>query len=161
MPWYPKDDSRTALANSRWLAFFFSFGRLCRLASSWCPEPSSLRFQRFTWDRSKFRQKATCSWPSSSFACCTPLLVSILTYLQSSILRNTEWIIGLGVYSGPETKVGLNVKLPPSKFSSLDKKLNSYIALIFVFKICLCLIMGLANLIFNVHILMGFLLYSS
>lgn len=66
------------------------------------------------------------------------------------MLRNTDWIIGLVVYAGCESKLGLNLKLPPSKFSTLDKKLNSYIVLIFVFKLCLVIAAALYNHFFEV-----------
>jgi len=69
--------------------------------------------------------------------------------LTGAMLRNTDWIIGLVVYAGCESKLGLNLKLPPSKFSTLDKKLNSYIVLIFVFKLCLVIAAALYNHFFE------------
>lgn len=69
--------------------------------------------------------------------------------LSGSILRNTDFIIGVVVYAGVETKLGLNLKLPPSKFSSLDEKLNKYILLIFCIKILLVIIMTVNNVVFE------------
>ena len=31
--------------------------------------------------------------------------------LMGSMLKNTEWVVGLCVYAGPETKMGLNLKM--------------------------------------------------
>ncbi len=42
-------------------------------------------------------------------------------------LRNTEWVLGVIVYAGPDSKLARNQKRPPSKFSSLDRRLNRYI----------------------------------
>ena len=66
---------------------------------------------------------------------------------RGCILRNTPWIVGLVVYAGPETKLSLNTKTPPSKFSSLDKRINKYVLGIF-FMQCLT--------IFAVAVLAGF-----
>jgi len=69
--------------------------------------------------------------------------------LAGTTLKHTDWVVGIVAYAGPETKLALNLKLPPSKFSSLDRKLNKYIALIFVFKLGLVAAMTLANFFFN------------
>lgn len=58
--------------------------------------------------------------------------------------------MGVCVYAGPESKLGLNLKLPPSKFSSLDKKLNRYILSIFCFKILLVIMLMILQMQFNV-----------
>jgi len=38
---------------------------------------------------------------------------------RGSVIRNTPWIVGIVAYAGLETKMALNTKTPPSKFSSL------------------------------------------
>lgn len=58
--------------------------------------------------------------------------------LMGSVLKNTEWIVGLCVYAGPETKMGLNLKTPPSKFSRLDVGLNTYVFFIFGINFFVC-----------------------
>ncbi|CAG9332606.1 unnamed protein product [Blepharisma stoltei] len=53
--------------------------------------------------------------------------------LQSSTLKNTPWIIGLVVFTGNDTKLMKNSKHPPHKVSNLEKKINSYLTIIFTF----------------------------
>eukprot|EP00172_Hildenbrandia_rubra_P002687 Plantae.Rhodophyta-Hildenbrandia_rubra.ctg3734.p1 GENE.Plantae.Rhodophyta-Hildenbrandia_rubra.ctg3734~~Plantae.Rhodophyta-Hildenbrandia_rubra.ctg3734.p1 ORF type:complete len:934 (-),score=194.79 Plantae.Rhodophyta-Hildenbrandia_rubra.ctg3734:3824-6625(-) len=52
--------------------------------------------------------------------------------LRGSILRNTEYIYGLVVYTGYDTKVALNMRNPPSKLGAVEKKLNWVVIIIFV-----------------------------
>lgn len=63
--------------------------------------------------------------------------------LRGTSLRNTEWVVGIAVYCGADTKLALNQKLPPSKFSSLDKQLNNVVIGIFLFKITLCFFLAI------------------
>lgn len=51
--------------------------------------------------------------------------------LRGSILRNTDYIYGLVVYTGFETKVALNMRHPPSKLGSIEKKLNWVVIFLF------------------------------
>eukprot|EP01103_Thecamoeba_quadrilineata_P012000 TRINITY_DN2992_c0_g1_i2.p1 TRINITY_DN2992_c0_g1~~TRINITY_DN2992_c0_g1_i2.p1 ORF type:complete len:946 (+),score=205.61 TRINITY_DN2992_c0_g1_i2:67-2904(+) len=60
--------------------------------------------------------------------------------LKNTTLRNTEWVIGVVAYAGQETKLALNQKPPPSKMSTLDKRLNFYVISILLAQLALCLI---------------------
>jgi hypothetical protein len=40
-------------------------------------------------------------------------------------LRNTEFCIGFAVYMGPESKIMMNAKKPPTKISNVQKKMNT------------------------------------
>ena len=44
--------------------------------------------------------------------------------LRGSILRNTEYIYGLVVYNGEDTKVALNMRNPPSKLGGIERMMN-------------------------------------
>ncbi|KAI9331224.1 hypothetical protein DFJ73DRAFT_85001 [Zopfochytrium polystomum] len=44
--------------------------------------------------------------------------------LRGCILRNTDWVIGLVVYAGPEAKICLNSDKTPSKQSRIDIQMN-------------------------------------
>lgn len=55
-------------------------------------------------------------------------------------MRNTEWIYGVVVYTGTDTKLRLNEKDPPSKFSTLEKTVNKWILLLFTFQVILIII---------------------
>eukprot|EP01101_Sappina_pedata_P001430 TRINITY_DN11515_c0_g1_i1.p1 TRINITY_DN11515_c0_g1~~TRINITY_DN11515_c0_g1_i1.p1 ORF type:complete len:1207 (+),score=299.94 TRINITY_DN11515_c0_g1_i1:472-3621(+) len=59
--------------------------------------------------------------------------------LKNSKLMNTKWAVGIIVYAGPETKLSLNLKSPPSKMSQLDRRLNIYVMVILIFQILLCI----------------------
>ena len=58
--------------------------------------------------------------------------------LKGSILKNTNWIIGIVVYTGMNNKIILNSKKPRMKMSKVEKKLNYYLLFIFVFLIACC-----------------------
>ncbi|KAH9256488.1 hypothetical protein BASA81_005403 [Batrachochytrium salamandrivorans] len=50
--------------------------------------------------------------------------------LRGSEIRNTNWVIALCVYCGPETKLVMSKrKAPPSKFSTLDLLINKIVFL--------------------------------
>jgi len=49
--------------------------------------------------------------------------------LRGSSLRNTEWIYGVAVYTGHDSKVMMNSTRSRPKQSKIEKSLNSYILL--------------------------------
>ena len=53
--------------------------------------------------------------------------------LRGSILRNTEYIYGVAMYTGYDTKVALNMRNPPSKMGDIERKLNWVVLLLFIF----------------------------
>jgi phospholipid-translocating ATPase len=44
--------------------------------------------------------------------------------LRGCTLRNTEFAIGITVYTGPESKIMMNAKKPPTKISNVQRKMN-------------------------------------
>lgn len=52
--------------------------------------------------------------------------------LRGSILRNTDYIYGIAVYTGFDTKVALNMRHPPSKMGSVERKLNWVVLMMFI-----------------------------
>ncbi|EGC35956.1 hypothetical protein DICPUDRAFT_32597 [Dictyostelium purpureum] len=61
--------------------------------------------------------------------------------LRGSKLRNLpNSLYGLVVYCGKDTKLSLNQKSPPSKYSSIEKKISKSVLGIFAFKIVLVII---------------------
>ena len=58
--------------------------------------------------------------------------------LKGSILKNTNWIIGIVVYTGMNNKIILNSKQPRLKMSKVEKKLNLYLLFVFGFLIVCC-----------------------
>jgi len=62
--------------------------------------------------------------------------------LQATYLRNTEWVIGLVVYTGNETKVGCNKQPPQVKTTKLDQAIDRVTAFVFALQLLLILIWG-------------------
>ena len=58
--------------------------------------------------------------------------------LKGSVLKNTNWIIGIVVYTGMSNKIILNSKKPRLKMSKVEKSLNLYLSLVFIFLMVCC-----------------------
>eukprot|EP00727_Mastigamoeba_balamuthi_P007991 m51a1_g3812 putative probable phospholipid-transporting atpase id isoform x2 (1077) ;mRNA; r:257639-262020 len=66
--------------------------------------------------------------------------------LQGARLRNTEYAYGVVVYTGIHTKLALNQRNPPSKFSRSDKVMNRFVLGVFLTKLAACIVSaGLAS----------------
>jgi len=59
--------------------------------------------------------------------------------LKGSILKNTNWIIGIVVYTGMSNKIILNSRKPRLKMSKVEKSLNYYLLFIFLIQILCCI----------------------
>ncbi|CAF0845998.1 unnamed protein product [Brachionus calyciflorus] len=60
--------------------------------------------------------------------------------LRGSQLRNTEWIYGIVIYTGHETKLMKNSNSPPLKRSQIEKATNNQILYLFIILIVLSLV---------------------
>ena len=58
--------------------------------------------------------------------------------LKGAKLKNTQWVIGVVVYSGANCKIMKNSKEPVTKYSSLEKLMNKSLIFIFIFQAILC-----------------------
>ncbi|KAF8891364.1 hypothetical protein BD779DRAFT_1514830 [Infundibulicybe gibba] len=47
-----------------------------------------------------------------------------MTLLRGTVLRNTEWVIGVVMYTGLDTKIVLNSGVTPSKRSKVERQMN-------------------------------------
>ncbi|KNC54449.1 uncharacterized protein AMSG_10444 [Thecamonas trahens ATCC 50062] len=65
--------------------------------------------------------------------------------LRGCNLRNTEWVYGVAVYTGHDTKLMRNSMDPPSKRSQIDRIMNKDVFIIFVFQLVLCAVAGVSN----------------
>ena len=65
--------------------------------------------------------------------------------LKGSVLKNTNWIIGVVVYTGMNNKIILNSKKPRLKMSKVEKNLNFYLSFVFVFLIICCVICSIIH----------------
>lgn len=60
--------------------------------------------------------------------------------LRGCMVRNTDWLIGLVLYTGTDTKIILNSGNTPSKRSRIDRQMNPHILMNFAILIVMCLI---------------------
>lgn len=69
--------------------------------------------------------------------------------LKGSILKNTEEILGLTVYTGFNTKIMKNAKKPPIKMSNVMKTMNIILITVFFFQLICCNLFSYAFLDFS------------
>jgi len=65
--------------------------------------------------------------------------------LRGARLMNTQWIYGVVVYTGHESKLLMNSTKAPLKRSNIDKSTNYQIIFLFLILVCLALISAIAN----------------
>jgi len=78
----------------------------------------------------------------------TPMAESISinnVLLRGCSLRNTEWILGVVVFTGQETKIMLNSGMTPSKRSRIARELNRDVIYNFIILFFMCLLSGIIN----------------
>ncbi|CAH9146659.1 unnamed protein product [Cuscuta epithymum] len=71
--------------------------------------------------------------------------------LRGCSLRNTEYIVGVVVFTGHETKVMMNAMKIPSKRSTLEKKLDKLILTLFSVLFCMCFLGAIGSGVFIDH----------
>lgn len=69
--------------------------------------------------------------------------------LRGSVLRATEWCIGIVVYTGSETKLSLNSKRPPSKLASIDRIVNRSLIIAISALLIVCFISMILSIIWQ------------
>lgn len=65
--------------------------------------------------------------------------------LRGCMLKNTERIAGMVVYTGKETRIQMNAAKTPLKVGSFDLFLNLQIALVIAMQLAMCLFCAIAN----------------
>ena len=65
--------------------------------------------------------------------------------LRGCSLRNTEWVLGVVIFTGQETKIMLNSGLTPSKRSRITRELNWDVIYNFIILFLMCLVSGIVN----------------
>ena len=56
---------------------------------------------------------------------------SVNVILRGSTVKNTGWVVGTVVFTGPETKLMMNSKTPPHKRSNVERRVNKYLIIVF------------------------------
>ncbi|KAL7181751.1 hypothetical protein ACSBR1_040618 [Camellia fascicularis] len=116
-----------------------------------------------TWDymtsekASEFKGEVQCEQPNNSLYTFTGnLIIDKQTLplnpnqllLRGCSLRNTEYIIGAVIFTGQETKVMMNSMNVPSKRSTLERKLDKLIIILFGVLFSMCLIGAIGSGVF-------------
>ncbi|KAG6418117.1 hypothetical protein SASPL_120316 [Salvia splendens] len=65
--------------------------------------------------------------------------------LRGCELKNTDWVVGVAVYAGKETKAMLNNAGAPSKRSRLEKRMNKEIIILSIFLVALCTVVSICH----------------
>ncbi|XP_074651102.1 putative phospholipid-transporting ATPase IA isoform X3 [Tubulanus polymorphus] len=65
--------------------------------------------------------------------------------LRGAALRNTQWVFGIVVYAGQESKLMLNSTSAPLKRSTVEKQTNTQILLLFISLIVMALVCTIAS----------------
>ena len=77
-----------------------------------------------------------------------PIILSYQQFLlRGSGLRNTDWVVGIAVYTGHETKIMLNSPNSRTKFSRVEQQMNKQIIYIFLLQIAICLLAGICYIL--------------
>eukprot|EP00033_Pygsuia_biforma_P003853 GCRY01004221.1.p1 GENE.GCRY01004221.1~~GCRY01004221.1.p1 ORF type:complete len:743 (+),score=192.76 GCRY01004221.1:204-2432(+) len=69
--------------------------------------------------------------------------------LRGAILRNTDFAVGLVLFTGPDTKLVLNTKPAPSKFSHVEIVLNKFVVGMILLVIGTSLISGVGGVLWE------------
>ncbi|KAB8337153.1 hypothetical protein FH972_021457 [Carpinus fangiana] len=65
--------------------------------------------------------------------------------LRGCSVRNTEWVLGIAVFTGTETKIMLNSGITPSKRAKISKDLNWNVIYNFIILFLMCLVSGIVE----------------
>ncbi|KAI9809312.1 MAG: hypothetical protein M1825_002603 [Sarcosagium campestre] len=65
--------------------------------------------------------------------------------LRGCSLRNTDWVLGVVVFAGQQTKIMLNSGITPSKRSRISRELNWNVIYNFVILFIMCLVSGIVQ----------------
>ncbi|KAI9126308.1 hypothetical protein K1719_002729 [Acacia pycnantha] len=116
-----------------------------------------------TWDyltpekASEFKGEVQCEQPNNSlytfsgnliFQKQTLPLSPNQLLLRGCSLRNTEYVVGVVIFTGHETKVMMNTMNVPSKRSTLERKLDKLILALFATLFVMCLLGAIGSGIF-------------
>ncbi|KAI9100575.1 hypothetical protein DFS34DRAFT_578556, partial [Phlyctochytrium arcticum] len=80
-----------------------------------------------------------------------PLNISSLL-LRGSSLRNTDWVIGLTLHTGNETKIRRNAGKTPSKRSQAESRMNIQVVLNLLLLLIICIVTCVANPIWELKV---------
>jgi len=65
--------------------------------------------------------------------------------LRGSTVKNTEFVLGVVIYAGKDTKILQNSKHPPHKVSNVMNLMNKMLITVFVFQLAMIVLCGVLN----------------
>lgn len=65
------------------------------------------------------------------------------------MLKNTEWIVGIAVYCGQNTKSFQNSRKPPAKMSNVLRRMNRVLYSVFLLQSLICLILSIVSVVWE------------
>lgn len=71
--------------------------------------------------------------------------------LRGGWLRNINYIYGIVIYSGKDTKLMKNIKIGSNKLSSIERKLNKIVILVMIITFAVCFVCTVFGIIFKVR----------
>lgn len=118
--------------------------RECERTDFWIesepPHPNLYQYSGVArWDQ---RNKKDPDGPTSEMA--EPISINNLL-LRGCSIRNTQWVLGVVVFTGRETKIMLNSGITPSKRAKISRDLNWNVLYNFAILFCMCLIAAIVN----------------
>jgi magnesium-transporting ATPase (P-type) len=71
------------------------------------------------------------------------------TLWQGTSIKKVEWVLALAVYTGMETRVGMNTKPPEQKVTQADAMINKCSVVIFCIQLLVVLVFGITGSVLN------------
>ena len=67
--------------------------------------------------------------------------------LRGCMLKNSQFVLGLVVYTGSETRIQMNSAAAPLKIGSFDHFLNMQVAILILAQVMLCILCAILNFV--------------
>ncbi|CAM9856271.1 unnamed protein product [Hapterophycus canaliculatus] len=75
--------------------------------------------------------------------------------LRGCVLRNTRWVLGLVLNTGPDTKIMMSMSKAPSKASHLSSRINEEIKRVAAVMGCVCFLGALLTILWNAKVMLS------
>ena len=69
--------------------------------------------------------------------------------LRGCMLKNSQFVLGLVVYTGSETRIQMNSAVAPLKIGSFDHFLNMQVAILILAQVMLCILCAILNFLWR------------
>ncbi|KAI9218609.1 hypothetical protein BC828DRAFT_388135 [Blastocladiella britannica] len=69
--------------------------------------------------------------------------------LRGCVVRNSEWVIGMVLFTGPESKIQLNSGETPSKRTRIEKQMNPQVMLNVLILLAMCLVCAITHVLYS------------